>query len=156
MVGIFTANLSTIKEENDMKNFHWVIILAVSIIIGCATTSTTPITKNDASWLVGTWKGHTKGTYGGSSGHGAGRYGPSAVLKIFDTSLRGKFTMTYTKGQSETFPFFGKIEGGMLVAHWKGGRWMKLGMLGKEGAKRLEGKFDFVKASGTISLKYSE
>ena len=141
-----------------MKNFWWAIIVVLSMTLGCATISTMPITKNDASLLVGTWKGHTSGAYGGSgmSGHGAGRLGPNAVLKIFDTSLRGKFTMTYTKGQSETFPFFGKIEGGMLVAHWKGGRWMKLGMLGKEGAKRLEGKFDFLKASGTISLKYSE
>ena len=141
-----------------MKNVHLAIIIVLSLTFGCATMSSTPITKNDASWLVGTWKGHTSGVYGGSglSGHGAGRYGPNAVLKIFDTSLRGKFTMTFTKGQSETFPFFGKIEGGMLVAHWKGGRWMKLGMFGKEGAKRLEGKFDFVRAVGTISLKYEE
>ena len=141
-----------------MKNFHLAIIIVLSLTFGCATISSTPITKNDASRLVGTWKGHTSGALGGSgqSSHGVSRYRPNAVLKIFDTSLRGKFTMTYTKGQSETFPFFGKIEGGMLVAHWKGGRWMKLGMLGKEGAKRLEGKFDFLKASGTISLKYEE
>ena len=139
-----------------MKNFWWAIIVVLSMTLGCATISTTPITKNDASRLVGTWRGHTSGVYGGSSGYGAGRSGPNAVLEIFDTSLKGEFTMIYTKGQSETFPFFGKLKGGMLVAHWKGGRWMKLGMLGKEGAKRLEGKFDFLKASGTIYLKYSE
>lgn len=141
-----------------MKNFQWAIIVVLSMTLGCATISTMSITKNDASRLVGTWKGHTSGAYGGSeglSGHGS-RSGPNAELKIFDTSLKGKLTIIYTKSQSETFPFFGKIEGGMLVAHWKGGRWMKLGMFGKEGAKRLEGKFDFVRAVGTISLKYEE
>ena len=141
-----------------MKNFWWAIIVVLSMTLGCATISTMPITKNDASLLVGTWKGHTSGAYGGSgmSGHGVSRLGPNAELKIFDISLKGKLKIIFTKGQSETFPFFGKIEGGMLVAHWKSGRWMKLSMLGKEGAKRLEGKFDFLSASGTISLKYSE
>ncbi len=139
-----------------MKNLHWSIILFLSMIIGCATISTRPTTKIDPSWLVGTWKGHTSGVYGGSTGHGAGRYGPNAVLKIFDTSLKGTFTMAYTKGESETFPFFGKIEGGMLLARWKGGRWMKLGMLEAKGKKSLEGKFDFLKTSGTLSLIYSE
>jgi len=145
-----------IKEENDMKNLHWSIILFLSMIIGCATISTTPTTQIDPSWLVGTWKGHTSGVYGGSTGHGAARYGPHAELTIFDTSLKGTFTMTYTKGQSETFPFFGKIEDDMLVAHWKGGRWMKLGMSEVKAKKRLEGNFDFLKASGTVSLIYSE
>jgi hypothetical protein len=149
-------NLSKVKEENDMRNFHWSIILFLSMIIGCATISTTPTTQIDPSWLVGTWKGHTSGVYGGSTGHGAARYGPHALLTIFDTSLRGTFTMTYTKGQSETFPFFGKIEDGMLVARWKGGRWMKLGMLEAKGKKILEGNFDFLKASGILSLIYSE
>jgi hypothetical protein len=142
-----------------MKNFQWAIIVVLSMTLGCATTSTIPITKNDASWLVGTWKGHTSGAFGGSgglSGHGVSRLGPNAELKIFDTSLKGKLKIIFTKGQSETFPFFGKIEGGMLVAHWKSGRWMKLSMSEAKGIKRLEGKFDFLRASGTISLKYSE
>lgn len=142
-----------------MKIFWLAIIVVLSVTLGCATTSTMQITKNDASWLVGTWKGHTSGAFGGSgglSGHGVSRLGPNAELKIFDTSLKGKLTIIYTKSQSETFPFFGKIEGGMLVAHWKGGRWMKLSMSEAKGIKRLEGKFDFLRASGTISLKYSD
>lgn len=139
-----------------MKNLYWSIILSLSMIIGCATIPTTPTANINPSWLVGTWNGHTSGVYGGSTGHGAARLGPHAELKIFDTSLKGEFTMTYTKGQSETFPFFGKIEDGMLVAHWKGGRWMKLGMSEAKARKTLKGNFDFLKASGTISLIYSE
>ena len=137
-----------------MRKITLAIILALTIAFGCATISTTSISKSDVSWLVGTWTGWTSGALGGSglSGHGKGRSGPNVELKIFNTALRGRITMVYSKGQSETFPFLGKIEGGRLVAHWKGGRWMKLALLKANGKKRLEGKFDFLKVNGTISL----
>jgi len=135
-----------------MKAYKWLMLLVFVLSVGCATSSQTPVTQINLTSLIGKWKGVMTVPAHGETEYAA-RLQPSVELEIFDTSLRGRLTRFFTNAEAKHFPFFGKIDDGKLVAHWKNGRWMKLHLKQKNGNILLKGFHNFVKSGGSISLE---
>ena len=83
----------------------------------------------------------------------AARLQPHIELEIFNAGLRGRLTRFFVNNETKHFPFFGKIEDGKLVSHWKNDRWMKLHLQEKNEKLFLKGTHNFVTSGGSISLE---
>jgi hypothetical protein len=135
-----------------MKSHKWLVLLVFILSLSCATSSKTPVTQMNLTHLIGKWKGVMTVPAHGATEY-ASRLQPSVELEIFDASLKGKLTRFFTSNETKGFPFFGKIDNGKLVAHWKNGLWMKLHLEEKNGKTMLKGIHNFVKSGGSISLE---
>jgi hypothetical protein len=135
-----------------MKKFKWFIVILLIFSLGCVTVPIKPITQNNVTDLVGTWRGSMSlSAYGEKSIDLSFRR--SLKLEIYNSNLIGKVTFPSSKDQIERYPFNGKIEGGRLVAYWKNGSWMKLNLREDSGKITLEGDYDFSRFAGTVSLE---
>ncbi len=130
--------------------FGGCLSLLLVALFGCVTAQSGAGSSVSPQDFVGTWRGPMTVSAEADTGHQS-PYKPSAELRIFDASLRGKLTFLLSKDSGKDYPFRGTLEGDELVARWKGGRWMKL-KLRRDGT-RLEGPYDFVRVGGFVSLK---
>lgn len=128
------------------------MIFLLVIGFGCSTSYTQSITESDLSDLIGKWKGTMSVPYYGEKSVTAPKR-PTAELVILNSSLRGKLTRYFSKNQTKSIPFSGKIEDGKLVSYWKEGGWIKLNLQKNEGKLKLVGDYDFVKIAGSMSLE---
>ena len=135
-----------------MKTFKCFIVILLIFSLGCVTVPIKPITRNNVTDLVGTWRGSMSlSAYGEKSIDLS--FQRSLQLEIYNSNLIGNVTFPSSKDQIERYPFKGKIEGGRLVAYWKNGSWMKLNLREVSGKITLEGNYDFSRFAGTVSLK---
>jgi hypothetical protein len=135
-----------------MKKVKWLFVILLIFSLGCATAPITPLTGSNVRDLVGKWRGSMSLSAYGEKGSTVSTQ-RSLELEIYNSNLRGKLTLRYSKDQIEKYPFKGKIENGCLVAYWKNGSWMKLNRREDGGKIRLEGDYDFARVAGTVSLE---
>ncbi len=131
-----------------MKRCVVLVVVLATFLIGCVTA---PVSRIDVSDLVGKWRGPMTVSRYHETGHQS-TYRPSAELEIYNPGLRGKFTLLLSENESKSYSFRGRIEGDKLVAHWKGGNWIKLKLKERDGKLRLEGDYEFRSVGGLIVL----
>lgn len=124
-------------------------VLLLLAAFGCVTAPSGPGSRVSPQDFVGTWRGPMTVSADADTGHES-QFKPSAELRILDAGLRGRLTLLLSEDGGKEYPFRGSLEGEELVAHWKGGRWMKLKL--RANGTRLEGPYDFVKVGGFVTL----
>ena len=134
------------------KIYKCLMVLVIIVSLGCATSSKMPVSQINPTNLIGKWTGTMTVPAHGQTEYAA-RIKPHVELEIFNASLRGRLTRFFVNNETNHLPFFGKIDDGKLVAHWKNDRWMKLLLEEKNGKLFLKGTHNFVASGGSISLE---
>ncbi len=126
-------------------------IIIFIILTACFTLGIKKITQDDIPILIGTWKGYLSKSIYKEEYHGGTAYQNPATLTIYNESLKGTLEIILPRKEKKNYPFFGKIENGRLVSHWKNG-YMKLDLQIYGDEKRLVGFYEFPMANGSIYL----
>jgi len=132
-----------------MKKCSCLIIMIFVWLIGCVTT---PEKQMNVSDLIGKWHGPMTTSLYPETGHQSS-YRPTAELEIYNSELKGQIILFLSSNVRQSYPFHGQIKDNKLIAHWKGSRYMELELIKSRDSMRLDGKYDFIKVGGSITLE---
>lgn len=125
-----------------MRILGCLILFLVQMFLGCATIPIKPLSQSDLPDLKGRWEGVRHGT----------TYTLPTELEISNENLEGKIIFHGATAGTVSYQFYGKIENGKLVSSWGRDRWIKLSFRKGEGKMKLEGDYQWMQWSGTMSL----
>jgi hypothetical protein len=120
-----------------------VLLLALVVLLGCASVPIKPITEADLPDLKGKWKGSYT------------TVGYSYILPVeleINEYLYGRMTMGQLERGANTFPFYARLENGRMVCSWAKRGYINLSLRKGEGKMQLEGDWQSEDWAGTMFM----